>query len=418
MAISEETKSLKVPGEKEYGYSQAIKVGDTISLWAVSHDDEGDIVGRGHMEMQMRQAYANVQKVLAEYGTTMANIVDEVFFVEIWKWPTPKEHRARFRWPNERIPREHFRVGPCGRRHGTLVGYRFARGAGFVLGFAINHGSICTVIATTELVSEKRPARFIALVECAVWAALVYAILETSPTMQQGWSPLGYLVPAAMLFGIGIYVNGACVFGSVGHFGNGDIDFGFAFLGIFAVFYIESLFGLFPDQPPISASLPLGPVLLAIALLAILALRLGVSLRSESNFRRLTLSMGAIGITFTILAVFAPGFSITASVGSIVSIPVAGAVIAVCMFGGSLVSARFRKRRFMLKWPTIKTIVRRTLGGILMGLGALLIPGGNDTLLMVGFPMGAWQAALAYVLFVATLAVLIAKFGSMARAWS
>ena len=31
--------------------------------------------------MQMRQAYANVQKVLAQYGATMANIVDEVLFV-------------------------------------------------------------------------------------------------------------------------------------------------------------------------------------------------------------------------------------------------------------------------------------------------------------------------------------------------
>jgi uncharacterized protein len=30
---------------------------------------------------------------------------------------------------------------------------------GFVLGFALNHGSICTVIATTELVAEKRPVR-------------------------------------------------------------------------------------------------------------------------------------------------------------------------------------------------------------------------------------------------------------------
>jgi uncharacterized protein len=123
---------------------------------------------------------------------------------------------------------------------------------GFVLGFALNHGSICTVIATRELVSEKRLARFIALFECAIWAALVYAILGTSPTMQQGWSPLGYLVPAATLFGIGTYVNGACVFGSVGHFGNGDIDFGFAFLGIFAASYIASLFDLLPDQPAIS----------------------------------------------------------------------------------------------------------------------------------------------------------------------
>jgi hypothetical protein len=133
---------------------------------------------------------------------------------------------------------------------------------------------------------------------------------------------------------------------------------------------------------------------------------------------RLTLSTGAIAITFTILAVFAPGFSITASVGSIVSIPVAGAVISACMLGGSLVSARFMRRRFTLQWPTIKTILRRTLAGMLMGLGALLIPGGNDALLMIGFPMGAWQAALAYILFVATLAALIAKFGSMARSWS
>jgi hypothetical protein len=53
-----------------------------------------------------------------------------------------------------------------------------------------------------------------------------------------------------------------------------------------------------------------------------------------------------------------------------------------------------------------------------MGLGALLIPGGNDTLLMIGFPMGAAQAVLAYVLFVGTVAAFVAKFGSMARAWS
>ncbi|HSF69173.1 MAG TPA: YeeE/YedE thiosulfate transporter family protein [Nitrospira sp.] len=291
-------------------------------------------------------------------------------------------------------------------------------GLGFVLGFALNRGSICTVIATTELVLEKRPARFIALFEAAVWAALVYAILETSPTMEQGWMPLGYLVPAAMLFGIGSYVNGACVLGTVGHFGNGQFDFGFAFLGIIAVLYIESVFGLFPDQPPISASLPLGSVLLAVALLAILALRLGVSLKSESNFQRLTLSMGAIGITFTVLAVLAPGFSITASFEPIVSIPVAGAVISICMFAGSFVSARTRMHRVVLEWPTIAKILRRTVGGILMGLGAILIPGGNDTLLMIGFPMGAWQAALAYVLLVASLAALIVKFGSLARPWS
>lgn len=301
---------------------------------------------------------------------------------------------------------------------GPLAGLTLLGVLGFILGFALNNGSICTVIATAELVSEKRPARSIALVECAVWAALIYAIVGTSPTMQQGWSPIAYLVPAALLFGLGIYVNGACIFGAVGHFGNGDIDFAFTFLGVSVVFYAESLLGLFPDQPPMSASLPIAPALLTVALLAILALRFGVSLRTESNFQRLTMSMGAIGITFTVLAILAPKFSITTAVGSLVSIPVAGAVIATSMFAGSLVSGRLRQHRFTLKWPTIEGIARKTLAGILLGFGALLIPGGNDTLLMVGFPMGAWQAVLAYVLLVASLAVLIARFGSMARSWS
>ena len=82
MAINKETKSLGMPWEKEYGYAQAVKVRDTIYLSGqVSHDDEGNIVGLKDMETQMRQAYANIKKVLAQYGATMDNIVDEVLFV-------------------------------------------------------------------------------------------------------------------------------------------------------------------------------------------------------------------------------------------------------------------------------------------------------------------------------------------------
>ena len=82
MAISKETKSLGMSWEKEYGYSQAVKVENTIYVSGqVSHDDEGNIVGWGNMEEQMRQAYANVKKLLTQYGATMDNIIDEVLFV-------------------------------------------------------------------------------------------------------------------------------------------------------------------------------------------------------------------------------------------------------------------------------------------------------------------------------------------------
>ena len=82
MAINKKTTSLGMPWEKEYGYAQAVQVRDTIYLSGqVSHDDKGNIVGLGNMEVQMRQAYANIQKVLAEYKATMENVVDEVMFV-------------------------------------------------------------------------------------------------------------------------------------------------------------------------------------------------------------------------------------------------------------------------------------------------------------------------------------------------
>jgi 2-iminobutanoate/2-iminopropanoate deaminase len=82
LTINKETKSLGMPWEKEYGYSQAVKLGDTIYVSGqVSHDDRGNIVGLGDMEAQMRQAYANIQKLLAQYGATMENIVDEILFV-------------------------------------------------------------------------------------------------------------------------------------------------------------------------------------------------------------------------------------------------------------------------------------------------------------------------------------------------
>lgn len=82
MAISKESKGLGMSWEKEYGYAQAVKVGDTIYLSGqISHDDKGNIVGVGDMEAQMRQAWANIEKVLAQYGASIDNVVDEVVFV-------------------------------------------------------------------------------------------------------------------------------------------------------------------------------------------------------------------------------------------------------------------------------------------------------------------------------------------------
>ncbi len=80
--ISKETASLGMPWEEQYGYAQAVRVGDTIYVSGqVSHDDEGNFVAVSDMEAQMRQAYLNIEKVLNGYGANLDALVEEVLYV-------------------------------------------------------------------------------------------------------------------------------------------------------------------------------------------------------------------------------------------------------------------------------------------------------------------------------------------------
>ncbi|WP_341890991.1 RidA family protein [Variovorax sp. YR752] len=85
---------LGMPWEDEYGYAQAVQVGDTIYVSGqLGHDDHGDMVGpapldadgritdHGAMATQMRQTYVNAQKILARFGASLDDVVEEVLYV-------------------------------------------------------------------------------------------------------------------------------------------------------------------------------------------------------------------------------------------------------------------------------------------------------------------------------------------------
>lgn len=62
--------------------ADGVQVGDTIYLSGqVSVDGEGRTLGAGDIAAQVRQAYANVRSVLASFGASMADVVDETLFV-------------------------------------------------------------------------------------------------------------------------------------------------------------------------------------------------------------------------------------------------------------------------------------------------------------------------------------------------
>jgi 2-iminobutanoate/2-iminopropanoate deaminase len=77
-----ETKSLGTPWENEFGLVQGAKAGGVVFLSGqLSLDEKGLVVGKGSMEVQLRQAYANVGKVLQQFTLTMNDVLEETIYV-------------------------------------------------------------------------------------------------------------------------------------------------------------------------------------------------------------------------------------------------------------------------------------------------------------------------------------------------
>jgi 2-iminobutanoate/2-iminopropanoate deaminase len=72
---------LRPQVEDAYGYTHAIRVGDRIMIsGAVSMDDEGKPTAVGDLSQQMRNCYADLDKVLKHYGCTFEDVVVENIF--------------------------------------------------------------------------------------------------------------------------------------------------------------------------------------------------------------------------------------------------------------------------------------------------------------------------------------------------
>ena len=70
--------NLRPKLEKEYGYSHAVKIGNDLKIsGAVSMNDSGMIVAPGNMEQQMKNCYADLEKILQHYGYTFDDVVAE-----------------------------------------------------------------------------------------------------------------------------------------------------------------------------------------------------------------------------------------------------------------------------------------------------------------------------------------------------
>jgi enamine deaminase RidA (YjgF/YER057c/UK114 family) len=94
VSLDKQVAALGMTWETAYGYAQAVRVKNAVYVSGqLSHDDAGSLVGvaasddvsaaslEACMKLQMRTAYANAAKVLAQVGAGLRHVVEEVLYV-------------------------------------------------------------------------------------------------------------------------------------------------------------------------------------------------------------------------------------------------------------------------------------------------------------------------------------------------
>lgn len=281
-----------------------------------------------------------------------------------------------------------------------------------LMGLAIQRGATCMVAAVDEALSHRRAHRAAALAEAAVWvgglAFLAAAVgwLRMTPTV---YPVTPGTVAGGVLLGLGASVNRACVFGAVARIGAGQ----WAYLATPVGFFLGCLVPLSAPLPPAaSAEFGTGHGAEAIALFfVVLAVwRLVAAVRAPHLGRFLWHPHRAtllIAVTFVITLLSAGAWAYTDALAALARsmdamLPLRLAMAAALLGGaiaGGAIAGKLRRER-----PQASALLRCGAGGAVMGMGAMLVPGSNDGLILLGLPAllpHAWVAVAVMTLSIA-----------------
>ena len=284
------------------------------------------------------------------------------------------------------------------------------------MGFAIQRGGTCTLAAVEELVVKRRASQLVALAEAAVWVGgglVAAAALRMLPPV-----PVGYGVGAATVFGgvllgLGAWVNGACILGAVARFGSGQWAYIVTPLGFFlGCLTFGPLFAASSPAPQDASPWLQHATLWALVPFAGFACWRLAHLHATPDARRWSphTATTVIGLAFLALLLLVGAWAYTDVLidaargmphGAAVPAALSAALLAGAVLGG-WTAGLFRHTR-----ASPRQIARCLAGGLLMGWGALLVPGGNDGLVLVGLPLLRPHAWLALFAMTATIALLI-----------
>lgn len=301
-----------------------------------------------------------------------------------------------------------------------------------LVGYAAAHGGICAVRAVEDLLDGRGGALFLAFLKCSVWVAATTVPLAWA-AVPGGHFAVGYplawpVAAGGFLFGVGAALNGGCAFSTVSHLGAGDLNQVFALFGLGLGFALHVVW-TGPLVPPAAPGPgPLGPPEpWSLALLAaawVWAAREGLRLlRRPAPVARTDRTMAAVALAGGALYLLHGPWMYTAALAqaaaSIARSRPAPSALPLLLFAGTLAGAVLAARargRFRPRRPRPGPALRAFFGGTLMGVGAALVPGGNDALVLHALPALLPHAVLAYAALVAGAACALLLLRAL-RGW-
>ena len=300
-----------------------------------------------------------------------------------------------------------------------------------LLGFAAHRGSICNVKAVEEVLTTRRAYLFLSFGKTILWSLFVTLILLLMIPVMRAEDTLAISVVSlsgAFVCGVGMAINGSCAFATLSRLGEGDARMAVTLASFFAGAFLAALFAGMTGVPaPVvvptsfdAAELWVQGLLVATALWAAWELIRLIRTRPHgatflSGTYRLSTASLFIGATNGLLFSLYGNWTYTATLVHAsqelseaqrwlepLNLALFGALLC-----GMIVSA-WQRRSFRFRLRLKMSWLRNGAGGLLMGFGAVLVPGGNDSLLLYGIPNLSLQAALAY------LAMVLGIFAALA----
>lgn len=300
-----------------------------------------------------------------------------------------------------------------------------------LMGFASQRGRTCTVAAIADIVVRRRFGRIISLLEASVWVGCGFVLVHTAHHLSV--VPSNYAVglttiAGGIVFGVGAYLNGACLLGTVARLGSGEWAYAFSpvglFLGSVAAAYVSSPKEIHEASPALAE-----PAIGATAAGIFMVLRLiahGAAIRRYRStiFAYLwspRVATTIIAISFFVAFLMVGDWDYADLIGGLArnhtSSWVPKSLLGLTLVAGAMLGG-WTARSIKFVVPHASNVIRRLAGGGLMGFGSALVPGGNTRFILLDMPLlwpYAWLAFFTMCVTVYVLTVLMHRFGHMVR---